>query len=78
MPALHPPRALLIEADAEFTAALAAQPGMSDVRLEHASGSMHALRLVRRAMYDVVLTSPKTAVSDDVALVEEMRDVRPG
>jgi len=78
MPDPHPPRALLIEADAEFTAALAAQPGMSGVRFEHATGSMHALRLVRRASYDVVLTSPKTPVSEDVALVEEMRDVRPG
>jgi len=73
----NPPRALLIDADAEFVAALTAQPGMSVVRLEHASGSIHALRLIRRAWYDVVVTSPKTPVSEDVALVEEMRDARP-
>jgi anti-sigma regulatory factor (Ser/Thr protein kinase)/CheY-like chemotaxis protein len=76
MAGLPPPRALLIDADAEFTAALAAQPGMNGVRFDHASGSMHALRLVRRASYDVVVTSPKTPVTEDVALVEEMRDVR--
>ncbi|HEY7923942.1 MAG TPA: ATP-binding protein [Vicinamibacteria bacterium] len=70
------PRALLIDADAEFTAALVAQPGMNGVRFDHASGSMHALRLVRRAGYDVVVTSPKSPVTEDVALVEEMRDVR--
>jgi DNA-binding response OmpR family regulator len=73
----HPRRALLIDADAEFTAALEAQRGMNGVRFDHASGSMHALRLVRRASYDVVVTSPKTPVTEDVALVEEMRDVRP-
>jgi DNA-binding response OmpR family regulator len=71
-----PPRALLIDADADFTAALQAQPGLSGVRFDHASGSMHALRLVRRASYDVVITSPKTPVTEDVAFVEEMRDVR--
>jgi anti-sigma regulatory factor (Ser/Thr protein kinase)/CheY-like chemotaxis protein len=49
---------------------------MNGVRFDHASGSMHALRLVRRASYDVVVTSPKTPVTEDVALVEEMRDVR--
>jgi ActR/RegA family two-component response regulator len=72
-----PSRALLIDADAEFTAALAAQPGMKGVRFDHASGSMHALRLVRRGSYDVVVTSPKTPVTEDVALVEELRDARP-
>jgi len=76
MAGLPPPRALLIDADAEFTAALQAQPGMNGVRFDHASGSMHALRLVRRASYDVVVTSPKTPVTEDVALVEEMRDLR--
>ena len=72
-----PSRALLIDADAEFVAALVAQPGMNGVRFDQASGSMHALRLVRRTFYDVVVTSPKTPVTEDVALVEEMRDVRP-
>ena len=77
MPGPPPPRALLIDADAEFRSALLAQPGMNGVRFDQASGSMHALRLVRRASYDVVVTSPKTPVTEDVALVEEMRDVRP-
>ena len=72
-----PSRVLLIEADAEFAAALLAERGMNGVRFDQASGSMHALRLVRRAFYDVVVTSPKTPVTEDVALVEEMRDVRP-
>jgi DNA-binding response OmpR family regulator len=76
MAASQPPGVLLIEADAEFTAALAAQPRMSEVRLEHAAGSMQALRMVRRGSYDVVLTSPRTPVSEDIALVEEMRDAR--
>jgi anti-sigma regulatory factor (Ser/Thr protein kinase)/CheY-like chemotaxis protein len=74
MPGSHPSRVLLIDADPAFSAALAAQPGTGDVRFEHASGSLQALRLLRRGAYDVVLTSPNTPISEDIALVEEMRD----
>jgi len=67
----------LIDADPAFVAELAAQPGIDKVRLEHATGGAHALALVRRHSYDVVLTSPKSAIAEDVALIEEMRLVRP-
>ena len=72
------PRALLIDAETAFLADLAAQPGMGPVRLELASGSAHALRLVRQISYDVVLTSPRSSIAEDNALVEEMQHVRPG
>jgi anti-sigma regulatory factor (Ser/Thr protein kinase)/CheY-like chemotaxis protein len=72
-----PPRALVIDADAAFLADLAAQPGMGLVRLEQATGGAHALRLLRTVSYDVVLTSPKSAIAEDVALLEEMQRVRP-
>src|SRR5262245_8728659 len=73
-----PPRALLVDADAGFVEALAAQPALKDVRLEQATGGVHALRLVRHCFHDVVVTSPRSPIPEDLALVEEMRLVRPG
>ena len=79
MPLAPPPpaRVLLIDPDAGFLGDLAAQSGMGLVRLEQATGGVHALRLLRRSSYDVVLTSPRSAVGEDLAFVEEMRLVRP-
>ena len=73
-----PPRALLVDADGAFVAALAAQPALRDVLLEQASGGVHALRMLRQRSFDVVLTSPRSPIAEDLALVEEMRQVRPG
>jgi anti-sigma regulatory factor (Ser/Thr protein kinase) len=77
----HPPaspRALLIDADAAFQTELQSQPGMALILLEQATGGAHALRLLRRVSYDVVLTSPRSAIPEDLALLEELQRVRPG
>lgn len=71
-------RALLIDADDAFLADLAAQSGMQLLSLERAQGHAHALRLLRRTSYDVVLTSPKSALAEDLALVAEVQQLRPG
>jgi anti-sigma regulatory factor (Ser/Thr protein kinase)/CheY-like chemotaxis protein len=73
-----PPRALLLDADAAFVEALASQPALKGVRLEQATGGVHALRLLRHCFYGVVVTSPRSPIPEDLALVEEMRLVRPG
>jgi len=73
-----PSRVLLVDAEAAFVDALAAQPALKDVRLDQAGGSVHALRLLRHCSYDVVLTSPRSPISEDLALIEEVRLVRPG
>jgi anti-sigma regulatory factor (Ser/Thr protein kinase) len=72
-----PPRALLIEAEPGFLADLQSESGMGLLRLEQATGGAHALRLLRTSSYDVVLTSPQSAISEDLALLEEMQLVRP-
>jgi ActR/RegA family two-component response regulator len=76
-PSAPPPRALLIDADAAFLADLHAESGMGLVRLEQATGGAHALRLLRSNSYDVVLTSPRSAMAEDLALLEELQFVRP-
>ena len=46
--------------------------------VDAASGEAEGLRLLRRRAYDVVLTSPHTTLSEDLALLPELRGVRPG
>jgi len=77
-PPAPPPRALLIAADPAFLADLQAQSGVGLILLEQATGNAHALRLLRRTSYDVVLTSPNSAIAEDLALLYEMQHVRPG
>jgi anti-sigma regulatory factor (Ser/Thr protein kinase)/ActR/RegA family two-component response regulator len=74
----HPvARVLLIEPDQEFVGELRSQPGTEALQVEQTAGGLQALRLLRRHSYDVVLTSPRNSVAEDIALVEEMREVRP-
>jgi anti-sigma regulatory factor (Ser/Thr protein kinase)/ActR/RegA family two-component response regulator len=49
-----------------------------DCLFKYAAGSADALRRLRRAPYSVVVTDPATSVEEDLALLEEMRAVRPG
>jgi anti-sigma regulatory factor (Ser/Thr protein kinase) len=71
------PRVLLIDVDEPFLADLRGQPGMQGVGLEPATGNAHALAMLRRTSYDAVLTSPRSPIPEDLALLEEMRLVRP-
>ncbi len=45
---------------------------------DQASGGAGALRRLRKQSYDVVITDPDTTIDEDLALIEEMREVRPG
>lgn len=44
----------------------------------HAAGSADALCRLRRAPYEVVITDPATSIEEDLALLSEMRAIRPG
>ncbi len=44
----------------------------------HAAGSADALRKLRASPYAVVITDPETSIHEDLALVEEIRELRPG
>jgi anti-sigma regulatory factor (Ser/Thr protein kinase) len=75
--AVPPPRVLLIDAESAFLTELQAQPGIGLMRLDQAAGGAHALRLLRRGSYDVVVTSPRSPIAEDLALVQEVQIVRP-
>jgi anti-sigma regulatory factor (Ser/Thr protein kinase)/CheY-like chemotaxis protein len=72
-----PPSILLIGATSEAERWLREQPFLADAVVDRAQGSAHALRLLRRRAYDAVVTDRATSVDEDLALLEEMREIRP-
>jgi len=72
------PRVLLIGSDHGFQTRLAACDGLAGCEIESAAGNVDAVRHVRRRAFEVVITDPSTSVSDDLALIHELRAARPG
>jgi len=50
---------------------------LADYAFESVGGRIEALRRLRRRSFDVAVTSPCTSVDEDLALIEEMRRLRP-
>ena len=71
-------RVLLISAGESLRRALASEAGLQDHEFESCDGSAEAIRCVRARAIDVVLTNPDTTVAEDLALVREFADTRPG
>ena len=70
-------RVLLIAPSPEVKE-LTTSSSLADCTFEHAAGGADALRRLRRGSHDAVITNPCTTVDEDLALLEEMRQVRPG
>src|SRR5206468_9226543 len=45
---------------------------------DYAAGSADALRHLRQSPYSVVITNPSTSIEEDLALLAEIRAIRPG
>jgi anti-sigma regulatory factor (Ser/Thr protein kinase)/ActR/RegA family two-component response regulator len=71
-------RVLVLGADRELADALQGAEELKGIAVELAAGEANGLRRLRRRAYDVVVTSPSTSVSDDIAFLEEVREIRPG
>jgi anti-sigma regulatory factor (Ser/Thr protein kinase) len=71
-------RLLLVSPEPHLREALAASPLLAEHTIDVASGDVVALRRLRRFGYDVVVTSPSTALEEDIEFVAEARRVRPG
>jgi anti-sigma regulatory factor (Ser/Thr protein kinase) len=70
-------RVLVISAGAEVKEWMRAST-LADCKVDEAAGPADALRHLRRRSYDAVVTSPCTSVAEDLALLGEMRHLRPG
>jgi len=72
------PRILLIGDHDEFKRGLEAAVDLAGCEIACAAGNVDAVRQVRARAVDLVITDPDTPVRDDLALVDELRAVRPG
>jgi anti-sigma regulatory factor (Ser/Thr protein kinase)/ActR/RegA family two-component response regulator len=71
-------RVLLVGDHPEIGRGLEASQALAGCEILAAAGNVDAVHTVRSRAIDVVLTDPDTPMSDDLALVEELRDARPG
>jgi anti-sigma regulatory factor (Ser/Thr protein kinase)/ActR/RegA family two-component response regulator len=71
-------RLLLIGHDPALAAALQASQYLKDHDIETSSGPFEAARILRSRAFDVVLTDPSTSAAEDLALLKELRQGRPG
>ena len=71
-------RVLRIGGESQFIKGLDDILSSRNCFLEHACGSADALRHLRRASHDVVITDPTTSIEEDLALLSELQAVRPG
>jgi anti-sigma regulatory factor (Ser/Thr protein kinase)/ActR/RegA family two-component response regulator len=71
-------RVLVIAADAVASQPLEASLLERNCLVDRAAGSADALRRLRRTAYDVIFTDPATSIEEDLALLLEMRAIRPG
>ena len=67
-------RILVIDNDSTWVS----QASVLPYEVETAHGSLDALRRLRQRAYDVMVTSGRTHIDEDLALFQESRRVRPG
>ncbi len=71
-------RVLVIGSHCELSRNIADALAATGLPTERAMGHADALHRLRMRAFGVVITSPDSAVDEDLALLEEMRDIRPG
>ena len=71
-------RILIIHDDSQLSCEIGAILNKMDMPLEYAAGHADALRRLRMRSSDVVITSCESVLEEDLALLNEMRAIRPG
>ena len=71
-------RVLLIGKEPQLTDSLEKGLTARNCVYDYAAGSADALRRLRQDPYAVVITDPRTGIEEDLALLDEMRAIRPG
>ena len=69
---------LLIGKETEIIFSIAQALAASECQCDRANGGAGAIRRLRKQSFDVVITDPDTTIDEGLALIEEMRDIRPG
>lgn len=71
-------RILIIGSDNEVSSNIGYALSAASLPMEYSAGHADTLQRLRMRSFGVVITSPDSAVEEDLALLEEMREVRPG
>ncbi len=71
-------RVLVIGKDPQLGQAFEQCLAAHKCEFDYAHGSADALQRMRHICYSVVITDPKTGIEEDLALLDEMRSLRPG
>jgi anti-sigma regulatory factor (Ser/Thr protein kinase)/ActR/RegA family two-component response regulator len=71
-------RVLMIGNQTQLSREIGDALSAADIPTEFACGHADALQRLRARSFDVFITSPASAVDEDLALLEEMRAIRPG
>jgi len=70
-------RVLVIGTDNPITHEIGDALSLGGVPIEYAAGPVGALQRLRLRSFGVAITSPSTSIEEDLALLEEMRRIRP-
>jgi anti-sigma regulatory factor (Ser/Thr protein kinase) len=71
-------RVLIIGSHTEVSREIGAALSADNFPMEYSAGHADTLHRLRMRAFGVVITSPDSAVDEDLALLEEMRFIRPG
>jgi anti-sigma regulatory factor (Ser/Thr protein kinase)/ActR/RegA family two-component response regulator len=70
-------RLLLIGQDPAVEGALRASHHLKQQEIDSCAGPFHAVRHMRNRAFDLVITDPGTSATEDLALLKELRNIRP-
>lgn len=71
-------RVLIIGSHTEVGREIGAALTAADLPMEYSAGHADTLQRLRMRSFGVVITSPDSSIDEDLALLEEMRAIRPG
>lgn len=71
-------RVLVIGSEAQVSREIGAALSAADFPMEYSAGDADTLQRLRVRSFGVVVTNPDSSVEEDLALLEEMRTIRPG
>src|SRR6516164_5169535 len=71
-------RVLIIGRETQVSREIGGALSAADFPMEYSAGHADALRRLRVRSFGIVITSPDSTVEEDLALLEEMRAIRPG
>ena len=71
-------RILIVGSEAQASREIGSALSAADFPMEYSAGHADTLQRLRLRSFGVVITNPDSTVEEDLALLEEMRTIRPG